>query len=106
MTTSQREILNVVNNHADKITQIMKFCESNNIKFAHHEPLKYAVIKMHGMIDTAKSLGLPTGSYRWAYAVVPEITNFFVAPVKENQEQQRPRIQSRNKQKEFSAKPV
>lgn len=101
MTTSQRQLKDVIDSHAERVTQIMKHCEIHSIKFNHYEPLKYAIIKMHGLIDAAKALGLPTGSYRWAYAVVPEVVNFFVVPVNE-----RTRTQTRNKQKEYSAKPV
>lgn len=105
MTTSQREALNVANNHAEVITQIMKFCEVNNIKFAHHEPLKYAVIKMHGMIDVAKALGVNVASFRWAYAVVPEVTKYFEKPRQDNAAQYQ-NNQGGQRQKQYSAKPV
>jgi hypothetical protein len=106
MTTSQRQLKDVIDSHAERVTQIMKHCEIHSIKFNHYEPLKYAIIKMHGLIDAAKALEINTSHYRWAYAVLPEVVNFFVVPVNERDGQQRTRTQTRNKQKEYSAKPV
>jgi len=91
MTNSQRQLQDALDSHAERVTQIMKHCETHKIKFSHHEPLKYAAIKMHGLIEAALALGMSVSVYKWAYTLVPEVTNYFTVPQKPK-EHQRPRV--------------